>query len=61
MFYLPDFMFSDVLTLPGLQARQQRAAAVYSEAAGTGPDELPAQPLRRRAGRHRSLREGPRR
>jgi len=49
----------DVLALPRLQARQQRAPSVHPQAAGPGPDDLPAQSLRLRPWCPRDLRERP--
>ena len=38
-------ILTDILALPGLQARQQRAAFVPAQGPGSGPTGLPAQPL----------------
>ena len=55
------YFATDVWPLPVVPEGQQRAAAVHPKATLSGPDDLPAQPLRDGAGNHRDIGERSRR
>ena len=55
------YVVADILPLPVIQAWQQRVAALCTEAAGSGSDDIPTQQIWSRGGTRRNCRERSRR